>query len=131
MAVVTGATGEFRYAGTKVGKCRNFTIDISQDALETTSVGDGTRTYVPGINGATGSATILYDPADTTTRSLLGVILDDNTPSPTLTLVLNTTSSKQISVAAIITQVSVPVSVGEVIACSVSFQVTGTISVTF
>lgn len=130
MAVLTGATGELRYEGVRIAKCRDFSFEISRDALETTSVGDLDRNYVEGIRGATGSATLLYDRNDTTTVNLLNGILS-NSGSKSVEFVLSTSLATSLSCNALLTQVSTPVSVGDVIACSVSFQITGSISGSF
>ena len=46
---------------TQVAHVRNWSITVTRDVLETTGLGDGDRTYVQGLRGATGTATILYD----------------------------------------------------------------------
>lgn len=131
MAVVTGASGELRYKGVRIGKCRSFSLDISRDALETTTLGSWDRTFVEGLRGATGSTTVLYDKDDTSTIELLNSILSNGAGGQSVGLVLNTALNTELEVAALVTQVSTPVSVGEVVACSVNFQVTGPISGTF
>lgn len=127
MAVLTGNSGEILFDGTAIGKCRNFSLDISKDALETTVLGDYDRTYVQGLRGATGSATILYDSQDTSGVALLNNILSNgDSNNKVVQMKLNkATGGAAISCNAIITQVSSPVSVGEVTACSINFQVTG------
>lgn len=127
MAVVTGSSGELRYQGARIGKCRNFSIEIARDALETTVMGATDRTYVEGLRGATGSATVLYDRDDAATRNMLNSIFRNNDGPQSIGLVLNTNAGSEISVMALLTNVGTPVSVGEVIACSVSFQVSGPI----
>jgi hypothetical protein len=131
MAVVTGTSGELRYNGVRVGKCRNFSLDVSRDALETTVLGTWDRTYAEGLRGATGSATVLYDKDDTSTVQLLNSVLSNTTGAQAIGFVLNTNLNTVLEVSAILTQVATPVSVGEVIACSITFQVTGPISGTF
>ena len=44
MAVLTGATGELRYMGRKVAKTRDWSLNISRDALEDTCIGMDDRT---------------------------------------------------------------------------------------
>lgn len=130
MAVLTGNSGEIKFGGSTVGKCRNFSIDISKDALETTVLGEIDRTYVEGLRGSTGSATILYDPEDVPTKNFLNSVL--STGTSTINLVLNTAAGgAALNCTAIVTQVSTPVSVGEVTACSINFQVTGALTGTF
>lgn len=131
MAVVTGTSGELRYNGVRVGKCRDFSLDISRDALESTVLGTWDRTYVEGLRGASGSATVLYDKDDTSTVQLLNSVFSNTTGAQTIGFVLNTSLNTVFEVSAILTQVTAPVSVGEVIACSLTFQVTGPISGTF
>lgn len=127
---ITGRNGELRYQGTRVAKCRQFNIDIDREALETTTLGDDDRTYIEGLRGSTGTATILYDESNTATRNFLNSIFtNDGTKS--VELFLNTTTNKKFTVDALLTQVGTPVSVGEVTACSVSFQISGKPTGTF
>lgn len=130
MAVVTGVNGEFRYEGQRVAKCRSFSIDISRDALETTGVGDRDRTYEAGIRGATGSATIIYEADDLATTQLLNSIFSPSAKKK-VSMYLNTLTNKSLDCDIIVTQVGIPVSVGEVTACNISFQVSGPIEGSF
>lgn len=125
MALLTGTSGELRYAGLRVAKCRNFSIDISKDALETTVLGTYDRTYIEGLRGATGSATVLYDRDDAGTSAIISSIFINKVGDQTLSLILDTSDNRCLECRAFLTQVSVPVSVGEVTACNISFQVTG------
>jgi hypothetical protein len=127
MAVLTGTSGELRYRGNRVGKCREFSLDISRDALETTVLGQWDRTYIEGIRGATGSTTVLYDRDDAATRQLVNSVFRNSDGAQPIDLVLSTAIGAELKVNAIVTGVSTPVSVGAVIACSVSFQVSGPI----
>lgn len=125
MAVLTGANGELRYNGIRVAKCRNFSIDISRDALETTNLGVYDKTYIEGLRGATGSATIIYDKDDAGAMNLLSSIFANSNSNSSVAMILNTSTNNALEFRALVTQVSTPVSVGEVTACSVNFQVTG------
>lgn len=127
MAVITGTTGELRYQGVRIGKCRNFSIEIARDALETTALGQWDRTYTEGLRGATGSMTVLYDQDDASTRSLLNSIFRNQDGPQSIALILDTVNNIRLDLYAIITSVSTPVSVGEVVAASVNFQVSGPI----
>ncbi len=129
--LVTGSNGELRYKGSRIAKCREFSIDISRDALDSSVLGSYDRTYIEGMRGATGSATILYDEDDPATVAMINNIFDDNSEEQTFSMVLNTTNNKALSFSALTTQVSTPVRVGDVTACSVNFQVTGPIDGTF
>jgi hypothetical protein len=128
MAVLTGNSASISFKGTAVGKCRSFNLDVAKDALETTVLGDADRTYVEGLRGATGSTTLLYDPTDPASVAFLESIF--STGSATIVLDADSPSGSggDFSCTAIVTQVSTPVSVGEVTACSVNFQITGAVT---
>lgn len=131
MAVLTGANGELRYNGIRIARCKDFSLDVSRDALETTSVGSYDRTYVEGMRGATGSATVIYDKDDAGTVGMVNDIFMNNAGNKSVSMILNTATNNALQFRALLTQVSTPVSVGEVIACSVSFQITGPFEGTF
>lgn len=128
MAVLTGNSASISFNGTTVGKCRSFSLDVSKDALETTVLGDTDRTYVEGLRGATGSTTLLYDPTDVASVAFLESIFSTGTAAIVLDFDTTSGSGGDFSCNAIVTQVSSPVSVGEVTACSINFQVSGAVS---
>ena len=128
MTVYTGAGGELRYNGVRIAKCREYSLEVARDALETTGLGDHDRTYTQGIRGTSGSATILYDRDDNATRNLLNSIFEDDNNGQLVSFVLNANDGAVMESTAVITSVSTPVAVGDVIACSVSFQVSGPLS---
>jgi len=126
MAVLTGAHGALRYQGQTVAKCRSWSLTINRDALEDTCIGQNDRTYVKGLRGASGSATVLYDPNDTNGAALLNSIFDNNS-SDDVQFVFNEPGGGRFSCTAILTTVNPTVSVGDVQAVSLSFQVSGPI----
>ena len=130
MAVQTGASGALKYDGAVIAKCRNWSLSISRDALEATCLGSDDREYVKGLRGATGSATLLYDPDDSSARALLNGIFD-NTASDNVEFVFNDAGGGEFECKALLTSVEQSVSVGEVIAVSVGFQVSGVITGVF
>ena len=123
MAVLTGAHGELRYEGRKIGKARDWSLNISRDALEDSCIGTDDRTYVKGLRGAVGAATVLYDPADSNTSALLNSIFDNNA-SDDLDFVFTSPAAHD-SAAKLSTSVSHPVTTGDVQAVACSFQVNG------
>ena len=126
MAVLTGAHGALRYEGQTVAKCRSWSLTINRDALEDTCIGEADRTYVKGLRGASGSATVLYDPDDAAGRALLNSIFDNNS-GDTVEFVFNEPGGSRFQCEAILTTVNPTVSVGDVQAVSLSFQVSGPI----
>ena len=131
MAVLTGSNGELRYNGLRVAKCREYSLDISRDSLETTTLGSYDRSYVPGVRGTSGSATIIYDRDDAGTVAVLNSIFSNSTNIGEVKFVFNTADNVALEVDAFVTQESTPVSVGAVTACSVNFQASGSFNGTF
>lgn len=131
MAVLTAANGELRHNGARIAKCRNYSVDISRDALETTPVGEDDRTFTYGLRGGQGSAVVLYDPEDGPTVELLNSILKDTPGESEVEMVMDTSTQRGLAYNALITQVGIPVAVGEVMACTIAFQVNGRIRGSF
>lgn len=125
MSVITGASGALRFQGVRIGKVRDWSLTIDREALEDSCLGSFDKTYVPGLRGAKGQATILYDPEDTTSNALLNSILDNNTSSQSISFVLDMAGGKELNCEAFLTNVSPSVSVGSVTAIAVGLQVTG------
>ena len=125
MAVLTGANGALRYRGNIVGRCREWSVSINRDALEDTCLGTYDRTYITGLRGATGSATVLYDPTEHEVTTLLNSIFENSAGDSGVEFVLDTHDRQALVCNAFLTSVSPSVSVGAVQAVSVSFQVSG------
>ena len=124
MAVLTGADGRLMYGVQKIAKCRDWTISVAKDALEDTTLGDYDRTYVQGLRGTTGSATLLYDPTESSANDLLNSVFA-NGSTETLRFVLNKADGSTFECKGFLTSVSPSVSTGAVSAVSVNFQVSG------
>lgn len=64
MATITGNDGVVTFANVAVGSVRNFSIEATADTIETTTMGNDTRTYVKGMSSYSGSADIYFDPVE-------------------------------------------------------------------
>jgi len=72
MAIYTGHDGVIKIAdtadsltSTAIGNLRNFTLDQSQDTVETTAMGStGMRSYLPGLSTFTISGDVYFDHTD-------------------------------------------------------------------
>lgn len=64
MATLTGNNGGVTVNGTAVAAVRNFTVEITSDTIETTTMGVDVRTYVKGLSSFSGSADIYFDPSE-------------------------------------------------------------------
>lgn len=119
----TGANGSFTIAG-YTGVVRDASVEISRDVLDTTDLGSYSRTFTPGLIGATGSATFIYEAA--VKASIIDNVLNVESSRDTPVAVTLTVGTGQtITGNVFITQVGTTVSVGDVTSTNVAFQFTG------
>ena len=119
----TGANGSFTING-YTGVVRNATVDISRDALETTNLGDYSRAYTPGLVGATGNATFIYE-AEIKSNLIANVLNTASSRETPIAVTLTVGTGQTIAGSVFITQVGTSVSVGDVTSTNVAFQFTG------
>jgi hypothetical protein len=119
----TGANGSFTING-YTGVVRNATVDISRDALETTNLGDYSRTYTPGLVGATGNATFIYE-AEIKSNLIANVLNTTTARDTPVAVTLTVGTGQTLAGNVFITQVGTSVSVGDVTSTNVAFQFTG------
>jgi hypothetical protein len=123
--VLTGSDGQLRFNGQLIGKVRQWSLSVSKDAIDDTSIGDVDRTYVEGMRSTTGSATIMYDPNNANAASLMNSIFQNGSASQSLSFVFNKALGTSFVCTGFITSVNQSVSVGDIQAVSVNFQVSG------
>jgi hypothetical protein len=129
LAVLTGKNGALRWNGSTIGKVRSWSLSVNKDALETTSLGNNDRTYVPGLRGSTGTAELMYDPTEGDAIELLNSIFaNDTTTTQVVEFVLDSQGGKTMSCSAFLTSASPSVNVADIQTCSISFQISGSIS---
>ena len=76
--VYTGRDGVLQVAGTTVAKVSSFSVQANLETLETTTLNENIRSYVPGVVGYTGSCSLLYykeDSGTINTTSLLSALV--------------------------------------------------------
>lgn len=62
MAAIRGTDGVVQIDGSNnLASVRSFTLDTTQDTIETSAMGNASRTYVKGLRTFTGSADIVLD----------------------------------------------------------------------
>jgi len=134
--VYTGKDGRLLLDGTDQIKVTNWSMTGNLETLETTSLGDSQRTFVPGVQEFNGSATLLYyndgtgrNDAATALKKILKVagVTDSDTVDLRLRLVEGNTNH-DVRLTAYITSVSFGASVGEVSSAQISFQGTGALT---
>ncbi len=76
--VYTGRDGVLQVAGATVAKVSSFSVQANLETLETTTLSENIRSYVPGVVGYTGSCSLLYykeDSGSINTTSLLSALV--------------------------------------------------------
>lgn len=132
----TGKDGRLLIDGTEQIKVSNWTLTGSLEMLETTTLGESQRSYTPGVQEFSGSASLLYyndgtgrNDAATALKKVLKVagVTEADTVALTLRLVEGS-SSHDVLLNAYITSVDFGASVGEVSRANISFQGTGALT---
>ena len=65
MATHTGSAGVVKVGTNTVAEVRNWTVDQSQDTVETTKLGDTVKTYKTTLSDSTGTIDCFWDETDT------------------------------------------------------------------
>jgi hypothetical protein len=134
--VYTGRDGRLLIDGTEQIKVSSWSLTGNLETLETTTLGDSQRTYTPGVQEFSGSASILYyndgtgrNDAALALKKVLKIagVSDGDTVDMRLRLVEGAINH-DVRLAAYITSVSFGASVGEITRADISFQATGALT---
>ena len=135
MAILTGNNGVVKLdssvGGTvaTIAAVRNFSIELTRDTIETSTMGVDVRTYLNGMSSWSGSADIYFDPAAST-----GTIATHAVLNPTSGTVGQGTLSVELYLAdtagkfageVIVTGFTVNSSMDGMVEASISFQGSG------
>ena len=125
-------------AGATLAKVVNFSVSSNLETLETTTLGDGVRSYSPGVTGYSGSATLLYYKDDNNainTTDLLNKLIKTGTAgvssSDTVELTfrwVDGTDNNDIKLTAYITSASIGAATGDIVRAEIAFQGTGALA---
>jgi predicted secreted protein len=138
MAVLTGNNGVVKIDASIGGSLatvlnvRNFSVDITADTIETSTMGVDVRTYVKGMSSWSGSADIYVDTANLTggASAIAPLIATGGTvgeATASVELYLNNTANK-FSGEVIITGFSVSSSMDGLVEGTISFQGSGAVT---
>ena len=135
MAILTGNNGVVKLDASVGGSVavianvRNFSIELTRDTIETTTMGVDVRTYLTGLSSWSGSADIYFDPAAST-----GTIATHTVLNPTSGTVGSATLSVELYLAdtagkfsgeVIVTGFTVNTTMDGMVEASISFQGSG------
>ncbi len=135
MAILTGNNGVVKLdasvggAVATIANVRNFSVELTRDTIETTTMGVDVRTYLNGLSSWSGSADIYFDPAASTGTIATHAVLNPTSGTvgqSTLTVELYLAdSSGKFSGEVIITGFTVNSSMDGMVEASISFQGSG------
>jgi|TARA_R110002020_G_scaffold200944_1_gene403375 hypothetical protein len=136
--VYTGRDGVMQVDGTTLAKVVNFSLSSNLETLETTTLNEHIRVYVPGVVGYSGSATLLYYKEDNGTFNTTSVLNklyktgnDGIVSSDTVALTfrwVDGTDNNDIKLNAYITSASIGAATGDIVRAEIAFQGTGVLS---
>jgi hypothetical protein len=134
--IFTGRDGRLLLGSDTLVKVTNWSLQADLETLETTTLGDAQRSYVPGVQSFSGSASLLYyidtdntNDASTLLRKLVKTSGVSSTDTVSLTLRLaGDTGNNDVTITAYITSVSIGASVGELVTAQINFQGTGALT---
>lgn len=139
MSILTGNNGVVKIDNasgtpTAVASVRNFSVDITADTIEKTTMGNDTRQYLKGLSTWSGSADVYFDSANLTGgASVIAALMPTGGAvgeAPiTVELYLDGTGNK-FSGEAVITGFTVNSSMDGMVEASMSFQGSGACSFT-
>jgi len=120
---------------TTLAKVSSFSVQANLETLETTTIGDNIRTYVPGVVGYTGSCSLLYykeDNGSINTTSLLSALIktgpdgvtSDNTVDLTFRWV-DGDDNNDIRITAYISSATMGAATADLVRAEISFIGTG------
>lgn len=127
MAVHKGSEGTVKVGANAIAEIRSYSIEETGDTIETSTMGDTARTYVPSLTSWSGSVDVYWDETDTTGQGAL-------TTGTEVTLNVypegDTTGDAYYTGAAIVTGVSRTASFDGLVEASISLQGTGALTST-
>jgi hypothetical protein len=129
----TGRDGRLLLNDDVLAKVQNWSLSAEVEMLETTTLGDDARTYVPGVKSCTGSCSLLYyeddDGANDAALLLRNIIRTGGVPeNSNISLVLrffDGVNNEDIRVNCFINSAQLGAAVGEVSTAQISFTGSG------
>lgn len=136
--VYTGRDGSLQLSDATLAKVTSWSLQADVELLETTTLGDNQRSFSPGVQSFSGSATLIYykddagaNSASTLLRTLVKTGSTGVTSSDLVTLTLRLADGltySDIKLSAYVNSASIGASVGEIVTAQISFQATGSLT---
>lgn len=124
---------DLRTAAQKIARIRSWSLDIANDVVESTVLGDTSKRFIASTGTATGSATLMYyrddgegDSNNLDVGDIRNLIFKNSGPSRVImALGVNTSTANDFVFNAYITGTSLAATYGEVVTVDINFQVDG------
>ena len=109
---------------------RSWSLTVNKELLEVTDHGDTSRAYVGGLISGEGTVEVLYtaSSADGTNDFISDIFTTEDSGNATFELFLDTSGTKKLSFAGIITSAEYSATVGELEVITCNFTVNGAIT---
>lgn len=125
MAVHKGSEGTVKVGSNAIAEIRSYSIEETGDTIETSTMGDTARTYVPSLTSWSGTVDVYWDETDTSGQGAL-------TTGAEVTLNVypegDTAADTFYTGSAIVTGVSRTASFDGLVEASISLQGTGALT---
>lgn len=125
MATVSGNNGDVYISSNQVAEVKSFDITETDNIIESTSMGDASKTFEAGLKEASGTITCHFDKSDSQGQEAMTV-------GASVSLKLypegNTTGNREISLTAQITSVGVSEAINEIVERSFGFTADGDVT---
>lgn len=125
MATHTGSEGTVKIGSNAVAEIRTFSIDVTADTAEDSTMGDSWRTFKTTLKGWSGSLDCFWDETDTTGQ---GAIVDGAEVTLNVYPEGATTGDKYYTGTAIVTGTTINSSFDGLVEASFKFQGTGALT---
>ena len=125
MATVSGNSGEVFIGSNQVAEVKSFDLTETDNIIESTSMGDTSKTFEAGLKEASGTITCHFDKSDSSGQEAMTV-----GASVTLNLYPegNSTGNREISFTAQSTSVGVSEAINEIVERSFGFTADGAVT---
>lgn len=127
MAVHKGSEGIVKIGANTIAEVKSYSVEENADTIETTSMGDSARTYVPSLTSFSGTIECHWDETDTTGQGAMTIGAE---------VALNlypegdASGNTYYSGTAIITNVSRQAAMDDIVGATYTFQGTGALTLT-
>lgn len=113
-----------------IASTRSWNLSVTKESLEVTDHGDTFRTYVGGLISGTGSVEVLYTASsgDGTANFISDVLTTEDTGNAAFELFMDTSGTKKVSFAGVITSMDLTATVGDLEVITCNFVTCGTIT---